>query len=36
MHTVLVLGGYGFFGERICTALRADPVKLFLIDIEHK
>lgn len=24
MHTVLVLGGYGFFGGRICTALAVD------------
>lgn len=24
MHTILVLGGYGFFGERICHALAAD------------
>jgi len=25
MHTVLVLGGYGFFGIRICEALAKDP-----------
>ena len=25
MHTVLVLGGYGFFGARICSALAAQP-----------
>lgn len=25
MHTVLVLGGYGFFGQRICASLAADP-----------
>lgn len=24
MHTILVLGGYGFFGSRICQALAAD------------
>lgn len=24
-HTILVLGGYGFFGARICAALAADP-----------
>lgn len=24
MHTILILGGYGFFGSRICTALAAD------------
>ena len=24
MHTILVLGGYGFFGGRICAALAAD------------
>jgi saccharopine dehydrogenase-like NADP-dependent oxidoreductase len=31
MHTVLVLGGYGFFGERICTALREDATIRLLI-----
>lgn len=25
MHTALVLGGYGFFGSRICAALARDP-----------
>lgn len=31
MHNVLVLGGYGFFGTRICTALARDPsMKLFI------
>lgn len=25
MHTVLVLGGYGFFGHRICASLAGDP-----------
>lgn len=25
MHNILVLGGYGFFGERICAALASDP-----------
>ncbi len=24
-HTILVLGGYGFFGARICAALATDP-----------
>lgn len=31
MHNVLVLGGYGFFGTRICKALALDPsMKLFV------
>lgn len=31
MHRILVLGGYGFFGTRICTALAADPaIELFI------
>ena len=25
MHTILVLGGYGFFGSRICQALAENP-----------
>jgi uncharacterized protein YbjT (DUF2867 family) len=25
MHTVLVIGGSGFFGQRICRALSLDP-----------
>src|SRR4051812_43088182 len=25
VHRVLILGGYGFFGERIATALASDP-----------
>ncbi|MGA2551395.1 MAG: saccharopine dehydrogenase NADP-binding domain-containing protein [Burkholderiaceae bacterium] len=25
MHTILVLGGYGFFGTRICRSLATDP-----------
>ena len=25
MHGILVLGGYGFFGKRICAALAKDP-----------
>lgn len=31
MHTVLVLGGYGFFGERISAALASDPAIRLLI-----
>ena len=31
MHRILVLGGYGFFGTRICTALAADPAVELLI-----
>jgi saccharopine dehydrogenase-like NADP-dependent oxidoreductase len=31
MHTVLVIGGYGFFGGRICAALAKDPAISFLI-----
>lgn len=31
MHNVLVLGGYGFFGTRICTALAREPaIKLHI------
>jgi saccharopine dehydrogenase-like NADP-dependent oxidoreductase len=31
MHTILVLGGYGFFGERICHALASDKqLRLFI------
>lgn len=30
-HTILVLGGYGFFGTRICQALCADPRIALLI-----
>jgi saccharopine dehydrogenase-like NADP-dependent oxidoreductase len=31
MHTVLVLGGYGFFGSRICSALALDPAIRVLV-----
>jgi saccharopine dehydrogenase-like NADP-dependent oxidoreductase len=31
MHTVLVIGGYGFFGGRICAALAKDPAISLLI-----
>jgi len=31
LHTTLVLGGYGFFGARICTALARDPTVHLLI-----
>ncbi|WP_233837220.1 saccharopine dehydrogenase family protein [Paraburkholderia sp. ZP32-5] len=31
MHTILVIGGYGFFGERICEALaRLEGVRLLI------
>jgi saccharopine dehydrogenase-like NADP-dependent oxidoreductase len=31
MHSLLVLGGYGFFGTRICTALAARPgIQLYI------
>ena len=31
MHNILVLGGYGFFGERICAALASDPnIRIFI------
>jgi len=30
-HTILVLGGYGFFGRRICHALAANPPIRLLI-----
>jgi saccharopine dehydrogenase-like NADP-dependent oxidoreductase len=31
MHTVLVIGGYGFFGGRICAALAKNPATSLLI-----
>lgn len=31
MHTLLVLGGYGFFGTRICQALAANKAIRLLI-----
>jgi saccharopine dehydrogenase-like NADP-dependent oxidoreductase len=31
MHTILVIGGYGFFGGRICGALAKDPAIRVLI-----
>lgn len=31
MHTVLVIGGYGFFGGRICSALAKNPAIRLLI-----
>ena len=31
LHTVLVLGGYGFFGARICQALHTNPAIHLLI-----
>ncbi|HEX7917556.1 saccharopine dehydrogenase family protein [Rudaea sp.] len=31
MHSVLVLGGYGFFGKRICATLAREPaIKLYI------
>lgn len=35
MHTILVLGGYGFFGERICEALASDASIRLLIAGRH-
>lgn len=35
MHTILVLGGYGFFGSRICEALAADRNIRLLIGGRH-
>ncbi len=35
MHTVLVVGGYGFFGARICEALRRDGVHLLIAGRHH-
>lgn len=31
MHTVLVIGGYGFFGQRICAALAQTPSVRLLV-----
>lgn len=31
MHTILVLGGYGFFGQRICESLASDTAIRLLI-----
>ena len=31
MHTILVLGGYGFFGTRICQSLAANKAIRLLI-----
>lgn len=35
MHTVLVLGGYGFFGHRICASLAGDPSIRLLVAGRH-
>lgn len=35
MHTVLVLGGYGFFGHRICASLAGDPSIRLLVGGRH-
>lgn len=36
MHTVLVLGGYGFFGQRICASLAPDPSIRLLVGGRHR
>ncbi|HEV2270243.1 MAG TPA: saccharopine dehydrogenase NADP-binding domain-containing protein [Steroidobacteraceae bacterium] len=36
MHTVLVLGGYGFFGHRICASLAGDPSIRLLVGGRHR
>jgi Saccharopine dehydrogenase NADP binding domain len=36
LHTVLVLGGYGFFGQRICESLARDPSIRLLIGGRHR
>lgn len=36
MHTVLVLGGYGFFGHRICASLARDPSIRVLVAGRHR
>ena len=35
MHTVLILGGYGFFGHRICASLAEDPSIRLLVGGRH-
>jgi saccharopine dehydrogenase-like NADP-dependent oxidoreductase len=35
LHTVLVLGGYGFFGHRICASLAGDPSIRLLVAGRH-
>jgi saccharopine dehydrogenase-like NADP-dependent oxidoreductase len=35
MHTILVLGGYGFFGSRICAALSKEPGVRVLVGGRH-
>jgi saccharopine dehydrogenase-like NADP-dependent oxidoreductase len=36
LHTVLVLGGYGFFGHRICASLAGDPSIRLLVGGRHR
>lgn len=36
MRTVLVLGGYGFFGHRICAGLAGDPSIRLLVGGRHR
>lgn len=36
MHRVLVLGGYGFFGERICAGLARNPSIRLLVGGRHR
>lgn len=36
MQTVLVLGGYGFFGHRICASLAGDPSIRLLVGGRHR
>jgi saccharopine dehydrogenase-like NADP-dependent oxidoreductase len=36
LHTILVLGGYGFFGQRICASLSGDPSIRLLIGGRHR
>lgn len=36
MHTVLVLGGYGFFGHRICASLARVPSIRLLVGGRHR
>lgn len=36
MHTVLVLGGYGFFGRRICAGLAGNPSVRLLVGGRHR
>jgi len=35
VHTILVLGGYGFFGARICSSLATHPNLRLLVAGRH-